>query len=64
MANRMLTALALLLLFLCASAVAQADPGIRDTLRIDSVQTDAGIQAVVDVSFYNNETLCGRVSSV
>ncbi len=59
MINRMfwLTAVAL---FCAAGVMAQGpanDPGIRDTLYVGSVQVDAGQQAVVPVSFVNDEAL-------
>lgn len=56
MVYRMFTILAVLTLVLCGSVFAQ-DPGIPDTLRIDSIQVDPGDPAVVDLSFYNDQAM-------
>lgn len=59
MINRMFWLLAIA--FLCAAGVtAQGpanDPGVRDTLYVGSVQVDAGQQAVVPITFVNDEQL-------
>ncbi len=56
MVYRTLTILTALILVLAVSAFAQ-DPGVPDSLRIDSVKVDPGEQAVVDVTFFNDEEL-------
>ncbi len=58
MVYRTFTILTAILIILAMSALAQ-DPGQPDTLRIDSIQVDPGQQAVLDVSFYNDEELNG-----
>jgi len=52
--------LAAVVLWCATGALAQGpanDPGVRDTLYIGSVQVDAGQQAVVPVTFVNDEEL-------
>jgi len=58
MVYRMLTILTAIFLFIALSASAQ-DPGQPDTLRIDSIQVDPGEQAVLDITFFNDEELGG-----
>jgi hypothetical protein len=57
MANRMLTALALLLLLCCFSAAEQVNPDSHDFLRFDSVDTDPGLQADANISFYTKSII-------
>ncbi len=58
MINRMFW-LAAIALWCAAGALAQGtnDPGTRDTLYVGSVQVDAGQQAVLPISFFNDEEL-------
>jgi hypothetical protein len=61
MINRMFWLL-VVALWCAASVMGQGpanDPGIRDTLYVASVQVDAGQQAVVPVTFVNDEELGG-----
>lgn len=59
MINRMFWLLAIAL-WCAAGVTAQGpanDPGVRDTLYVGSVQSDAGQQAVVPITFVNDEQL-------
>ncbi len=58
MVNRTFSILAVLLALAITSVLAQ-DPGAPDTLRIDSIQVNAGTQAVLPITFFNDETLGG-----
>jgi len=51
--------LSFLLLGLVAAANAADDPGLPDTVRVNSVTANAGEQVVVTVDFYNDEELGG-----
>lgn len=51
--------LCLVALLTLASTSAAQDPGIRDTVRIDSVVAYTNSSAVVPVNFYNDQTLGG-----
>ena len=58
MGKRIVTLIALAVLLFAANLYAQ-DPGIRDTVRVDSIKVMQGSKAVVDVNFYNDEELAG-----
>jgi len=51
--------LTVLLIILASASLYAQDPGIRDTVRIDSIKVLQGSKAVVNVSFYNDEELGG-----
>ena len=57
MKNRMLWTVALTLVCFGSVLGQGVDPGVRDTLYVSSVQTDAGQKAVVDIVFANDERL-------
>ncbi len=58
MGKRIVTLFVLAILLFAANLYAQ-DPGIRDTIRIDSVKVLQGGKAVVNVNFFNDEPLGG-----
>lgn len=58
MGKRIVTLISLVILLSIANLYAQ-DPGIRDTVRIDSIKVLQGSKAVLNVNFYNDEELAG-----
>ena len=56
---RILALLLALILLATLSSKGQTDPGIRDTLRVDSVTAFVSGIGIVPVHFYNDEPLFG-----
>jgi hypothetical protein len=56
MGKRIFTTIALVL-FIGVLNIQAQDPGIPDTVRIDSVQVNQGNKAVLNINFYNDEEL-------